>query len=456
VSGLALDLVGHAGLVSASGTLLVACLSAGTILSGRVVGRAATGMVAIGGTLGLLLTLRASPWVVAPVLVTALILLLLGASLGSDGSGIPTTPSDAAIRTATSAAHLALAPGALRRRPGDDRPSGPRRWPSLARGATLAFVVCAPLMTLLASADPIFHAWLDLPGVARHALLVLAGGWLLLGLVRASSSTRDVRARHRKRRIGKVEAACALGAVAALYGAFVVAQLVALSGGGRHVLTTRGLTYAQYARSGFVQLLACAAFTMLVILVLRSHTGPSADSSVLRGLSGTVALLTLGIVIAAMERLRLYQDAYGLTMLRLAALVASSWIGAMFVLLTLLLAVRSVRAAVAKATLVVTLATVAGWAVVNPAAMVARTNLDRAARGHPFDAGAAAALGADAVPTLTQGTSRLDGSTRRLLLEAVCGEGVPRSAALSSYNAADDAATKARAKTCTAASPRRP
>ena len=454
-SGLALDLVGHAGLVSVSGTILVTCLSAGLLVTGRAAGTAAKCMVAAGGALGLVLTVRTSPWVVAPVLTTALILLLLGASLGSDGTGIPRTPSEAVVRTAISVCHLGIAPGVLRRQPDAERPAGPQRWPSLARGAVLAMVVGAPLTALLASADPIFRSWLDLSGAARHVSLVLAGAWLLLGLVRASSSTTKLPGVSPKRLIGSVEATCALGAVAFLYGAFVAAQLVALSGGGRHVLTTRGLTYAQYARSGFAQLLACAALTLLVILVLRSRLGQRADSPVLRGLAGVVAMLTLGIVITAMERLRLYQAAYGLTMLRLAALVACAWIGAIFLLLAALVTSRSVRTLVPKAALVITVAAIAGWAVANPAALVAQTNLDRAANGHPIDIRAATSLGADAVPTLTKGASHLDVATRQSLVDAVCHESGHQSAGLS-YNVAQASAAKATATACTAASARRP
>ena len=44
----------------------------------------------------------------------------------------------------------------------------------------------------------------------------------------------------------------------ALFLAFVIVQLAVLFGGHDRVLRTTGLTYAEYARSGFWQLLAVA------------------------------------------------------------------------------------------------------------------------------------------------------------------------------------------------------
>lgn len=226
-----------------------------------------------------------------------------------------------------------------------------------------------------------------------------------------------------------------------------MAQLLALTGGGRHVLTTRGLTYAQYARSGFAQLLGCAALTLLVLLALRSRIGPHADGPALRGLAGLVALLTVGVVITAMERLRLYQAAYGLTMLRLAAFVACAWIGAMFLLFAALISSPLVRPFVPAATLIITVITIAGWAIANPAAFVARTNIDRAGNGHSFDATAAAALGADAVPTISKGTLRLDAASRPALLEAICHRRGSPSEGLS-YNRDQRAAENLLVRTC--------
>ena len=57
-------------------------------------------------------------------------------------------------------------------------------------------------------------------------------------------------------RLGRTEWRIALVALDALFAAFVVLQLTTLFGGDEHVLRTAGLTYAEYAREGFAQLMA--------------------------------------------------------------------------------------------------------------------------------------------------------------------------------------------------------
>ena len=69
------------------------------------------------------------------------------------------------------------------------------------------------------------------------------------------------------------EAGVVLGALCALYAAFVAAQLVGVSSGSRHILESQGLTYAEYAREGFFQLLWAAAITVVVLLCVRACTG---------------------------------------------------------------------------------------------------------------------------------------------------------------------------------------
>lgn len=448
ISGLAADLAGHAGLVSLSGTSLVASLSVGLIATGRVRGATAKACVGLAGTFGAVLTVRSNPWAIVPAMAAALVLLLIGASIGADATGVPRTPRAALLRTVTSAGHLTIGPGILRplAGPGTDRTGRPTaRLVRLARGSLLAVAVTAPLAALLASADPIFRSWLNLPAAAHHLLLAAGGAWTLLGIVRAASATRPPTTTTSRCPVRRTDAVCALAGTATVYTAFVAAQLVAVSGGARHVLTTQGVTYAQYARSGFFQLLVCATLTLIVVLVARSVRND--HDPLIQGLCGLVAVLTLGVVAAAIARLRLYQTAYGLTLLRLAALAASGWIGAMFVLVALVSFVRPVRPAGPYAAFAITLIAISSWALINPAAIVARTNLDRAAAGHPLDTSALAALGPDAIPTIVNSLPRLPDPDRQSALDTICRLAPSASGSLS-YNAARRTAAKTAADAC--------
>jgi hypothetical protein len=282
------------------------------------------------------------------------------------------------------------------------------------------------------------------PPPAGHVLLVLAGAWAVTGLARAASAREPLPELTPAPRLGTVEAGFVLGGLCALYTAFVAAQFVALSGAGHRILVTRGLTYSQYARSGFFELLACAAITMLVLLIVRACARPHPWLTALYLLT---AVLTIGVVITAIRRLELYEAAYGLTMLRLACLVAAAWIGVVFALIALSTARRGLPGRFLPAAIVISaLAVTAGWGMASPAAIVARVNLSRAAHGHPLDVSQAASLGPDAMPTLLSGLGQLSPARARQLRLAICAAEPPAAPAAAfnmSVTSARNAVTKA-------------
>ena len=151
------------------------------------------------------------------------------------------------------------------------------------------------------------------------------GGALLHARLRPPDAARRGR---RGSRSGAVEARIALGALVALFAAFVALQFATLFGGKRHVLDTAGLTYAEYARSGFAQLLAVAALTFAVIAAARRWAPTASGCCLLAAL----CLLTLVVLASALKRLGLYEETYGFTRLRFAAHAALLYLGALFCL----------------------------------------------------------------------------------------------------------------------------
>ncbi|HEX6675770.1 MAG TPA: DUF4153 domain-containing protein [Actinomycetes bacterium] len=259
-----------------------------------------------------------------------------------------------------------------------------------------------------------------------------------------------------RRPLGALEAMVVLGGLCALFASFAAAQVVALSGGARHVLDTAGLTYAQYARSGFFQLLAVAVITLGVLLALRAVTELATPR---RRLAFTVlaelaVALTLVIVVVAIRRLNLYEDAYGLTMLRLYSELFSYWIGVVFLLLGASVAgLGRARAwllgAAAGAGLVLLLA----LNLANPEAVVARDLLATThERQRPdTDTGYLVAdLGDDAAPAIVAGTAGLDPELRAELLAPLCRRhlGPPRHRGWAAWNLGAAHAREALAGPC--------
>ncbi|MDQ6726210.1 MAG: DUF4173 domain-containing protein [Actinomycetota bacterium] len=226
---------------------------------------------------------------------------------------------------------------------------------------------------------------------------------------------------------------------------------MALSGGGHHVITTAGLTYAEYARSGFVQLLAVASITLVALLGLRGLTDPGDPARRRRFtvLAEVAVSLTLVIVGVALRRLDLYQEAFGLTMLRLYSAVFAAWIGLVVVLAGCALAGVGARrswlpAAVTATGLIILL----GLNVVNAEAVVVRHDVGRATRAERVDPAYLAGLSDDAVPTLVDALPRLPAPTAAQVLASVCTGTEPSFGGWAAANRSRRQARDARRRVC--------
>jgi len=119
-------------------------------------------------------------------------------------------------------------------------------------------------------------------------------------------------------------------------------------------------------------------------------------------------LLVFVIIASAVKRMRLYDDAYGLTELRFYTFAIMGWMAAVFVWMgaTVLTGHRSrfaIGALAAGLTMIVALH------FVNPDGYIVRSNSSRLTEGKPFDWSYNFTLSADAVPELARTWSRLDG-----------------------------------------------
>jgi hypothetical protein len=453
--GVLCDLALRSGAASLGGAFLVVGTSAALLVSGRLRTRTSQVLVAVAPLFGVWLAIRMSEWLLPLDVLVAFGLLVLGTSLSSGGSLFELSVPVAAQRLAVSVLHGCGVPGFLRpvataiaARAGRNGGAVPA-----LRGVVLAVPVVVVLGALLASADAVFAAIFrieaDTGDLVLHAFLITLGAWVLLGLLRTASA-EPVRPRGGIRaRLGRTEVTVVLGSVVLLFGAFAGAQLVALSEGGQKVLDTAGLTYAEYARSGFFQLLWVAALTVALLLGLRPVV---ADDEVaprrFRVLGEVVVVLTLVIVATAVRRLGLYKDAFGLTMLRLYSTVFALWVGGVIVGVGLVIAgVRRDRHWLPGAALVSALVGLFGLNLVNPEALVARHNLDRLAQGREVDAEyLAEGLALDAVPTIVDRLPTLDPMTQADLLARIgCPE---RGDGWAGWNASRSAAADAVGEGC--------
>ena len=360
------DLAVRSGVVGLAGSLLVVAVVAGVILSGRVAGVEAACVVGAAVPFGLFLSVRMSPWLLPLDILAIGGLLVLGASLAGGGSLFDLPIPNVAMRALHALGHGLAAPAFLA------APLERRRSAAFLRGVALALPLLVVLGLLLASADAVFagffQGWSPLTAIS-HAALLGVGAWGMAGLLRLTSAERPPAVSVLPFRLGHVETTVILGSLVALFAAFAVAQLVVVSGGGRHVIETAGLTYAEYARTGFFQLLAVAGITLVALVGLRAVTDVSdpGHRRLFTVLAEAAIVLTLVIVGVALRRLGIYQDAYGLTMLRLYSSVFAVWIGVVLVFAGCGVAgVAAGRAWLFGAAMVAGLALRLGLNIVNP------------------------------------------------------------------------------------------
>jgi Domain of unknown function (DUF4153) len=323
------------------------------------------------------------------------------------------------------------------------------------RGVVIGLVIAVPFLivftALFSSADLIFNDLvrkiieaIQLPDIIGHTFLTLVLGWLAMGGLaygltrlpvtsgfvglRVQSGeeaaeppdtadaeprvtlTEDEPAAHEvtlktqgfniRALLGALESSVMLFAIDALFGVFVAIQAVALFGGEAFV-RSQGLTYSDYARRGFFELLTVSLITLGLILTIDVITRreTARQHSIFLVASGLMVGLTIVILASAFARMQLYELAYGFTRLRVYPHVFMVWLAILLALFLATLIARRVRW-FATAALAVCIGFVMTMNILNPDALIVRQNLARGQAGEEVDADYLGSLSEDAVPDL--------------------------------------------------------
>jgi len=348
-------------------------------------------------------TVRAAGWLFTLCVLTAIVTGSLALGSGSTVAGL--------VRGALAvpfAGFRALPWGvrgfaAIRKRDG----ASPVR---MALTIALSMFLLLIFGALFASADAAFAKLLgnvlpavDAGTVARWIFVGLFVGFFMLGgvyLVQAAPKLDGAGASGRGR-VRRLEWALPVALLDLLFAAFVLVQLTVLFGGARHVLANASLTYAEYARGGFWQLLLVTMLT-LVILGAAARWAPReqrADRVLVRVLLGLLAALTLVIVASALYRMSVYEEAYGFTQLRVFVTAVEIWLGAVF-LMIMIAGVLLRGAWLPRAVALSAVLALLGLAVADPDRLVADRNIDRYAATGKLDLDYLHWLSADAAPAM--------------------------------------------------------
>lgn len=440
VAAVGADLALRSGVLGLAAAAVPAAVCASLVATRRFPNPQARALLAVAPVLTAFLALRTSDAALIPDILATAGIVALAASLARSGSLADLTFPGLAGRLALTTTHGLLGPAFLLRPLGQMAARRRGSW-ALARGLAIGIPVVVTLTALFASADAVFASLLHLPDIAElagHLLLLGFGACVAAAVLRhASARTHDLPLGSAPT-LGRVEARTVLAGLCGVYAVFAAAQVAVAAGAADRILSEEGLTYAEYARKGFFQLLAAAGLTAVVLLCVRAW-GPRGD-----GVSTTLMLAALAltevVVALAVHRLSLYEAAYGLTLLRLAATAGALGIGLTFLLIGLAVAgVGAGRSWLPGALGAAALLGLLAWNLADPAALVARRDLDRA----KVDPVYLAALGDDAVPTIAARLDRLDPAVRADLLSRLCAQ-APDSRPALHWNRAATRATEAR------------
>ena len=206
---------------------------------------------------------------------------------------------------------------------------------------------------LLTSADAVFEKMItdlfnwDVYEIFTHMFWIAFWAWVVAGFLRMTFVWKEHAAQPSTHKgvLGTVEISMVLGSLIALFLGFVIVQARYLFGGADVLRSMIKLSYAEYARRGFFELVTVAALVLPFLLFM--HWLLKKDDARLerlfRLLSGGVIALLFVIMFSALYRMRLYQIEFGLTELRLYTTAFMGWLAIVFVWFMLTVRARQNR-----------------------------------------------------------------------------------------------------------------
>lgn len=301
---------------------------------------------------------------------------------------------------------------------------------SALRGAMFCAIVLPVFGALLSHADQDFGRFLDglfrfdLSEMLRHGWMILLFSWLGAGILGGALIHRWSLRGHEldvgQGLVGTVEVGMVLGSLNLLFMAFIGFQVSHFFGGATTVATEAGVTLASYARGGFFELVAVSGLVLPLLLVLenRVRTGTPTAMRTFRLLSLVMIALVFAIMASAMQRMKLYLDAFGLTEDRFFASALIAGLAVTFGWLVYAMFRGGMQRFAGGA--------IVAWAVwllllnvSNPSRIIVEHNMARAAAGKELDLDHLLRLGSDAAPAIVKGMQALSAGQQASIRNAL-------------------------------------
>lgn len=282
-------------------------------------------------------------------------------------------------------------------------------------GIIIALPILFIFLVLLGSADAAFWQVLRnifeisfFQNIVQHIVTIGIYSAIFLGVFSCiigkipESKTENPTIPEEKRHI---ETHIVLVAIIVLFAIFIGFQIRYLFGG-QSMISISGYTYAEYARKGFEQLMVVSALVFAILWTADWHLYNHAvrpSSRAFRVVSSILIGLTWIILISAVYRLSMYQQAYGFTEIRFYSYAAAVII-ALSLLAILIRTYVFIREWVFIAMILTLLfSSVIVFDIVNPESFIVKENRTHATiSGRSFDFSYAGSSSLDATEALVQ------------------------------------------------------
>ncbi|MEG2137512.1 MAG: DUF4173 domain-containing protein [Oscillospiraceae bacterium] len=212
--------------------------------------------------------------------------------------------------------------------------------------ALLGVAIGLPLLMfvtiLLATADALFNdaaGWAitfffntfgDLAVRLVLGLVLLPLGYSLYYTLRHPITLKATLLPKKDRKADPILPVIVLALLDLLYALFAAVQSAVLFGGAAYV-EARGITFADYARSGFFQLIFVAAMNLTIVMIALQFTKKEGKLWQLTRILATVTVALSGVMLAsAAVRMTLYVTTYGLSFKRLLTYWGMAMVAAFF------------------------------------------------------------------------------------------------------------------------------
>lgn len=272
---------------------------------------------------------------------------------------------------------------------------------AVARGVAIAIPILVVFGGLLMTADVIFADYLstlfeiDIPALLSHLFLTGVFTWLSIAFLYQTVESDDNPlarlTRPRIAKLGVIEMGIVLGALDLLFLAFVTIQFRYFFGGAEYLIQQAvGLTYAEYARRGFFELVTVAA--LLLPLLLGTHwlmagTDQSkASRRLFTGLASIAVVMIFVMITSGLMRMATYVQVFGLTESRVYSTAFMGWLAILFGWFALTV-LRGHRPRFAGGALLTGFALILVLNILNPDGLIVRVNLARHVASDITDAG---------------------------------------------------------------------